>query len=189
MGPFQLSPRYSQPGKDRGGALPAVSQVFPAGHRVSPPMGSSIWPPCRLLLVSPNAVTGNLSMPRVHIYNKKLMLNCEDHSQYWQSPQKRTNSVCACSVVANSFVTLWTIAHQAPLSVGFPRTEGILERVSISSSRVSSWPRDRTWVSCIAGGFFTTAPSGKPLLNKSVDQLSILGNFLFSFEMPFVKWL
>ena len=117
---------------DRGGALPAVSQVFPAGHRVSPPMG------CRLLLVCPNAVTGNLSMPCVHIYNKQLKLNCEDHSQCWQSPQKRTNSVCACSVVANSFVTLWTIAHQAPLSVGFPRTEGILERVSISSSRVSS---------------------------------------------------
>ena len=27
------------------------------------------------------------------------------------------------SVVSNSFVTPWTIAHQAPLSVGFPRQE------------------------------------------------------------------
>ena len=123
---------------DRGGALPAVSWVFPAGHWVSPPMGSSIWPPCLLLLRRPNAVTGNLSMPRVCIYNIKLMLNCEDHSQCWQSPLNRTNYVCACSVVSSSFVTLWIIAHQAPLSVGFPRTEGILERVSISSSRVSS---------------------------------------------------
>ena len=31
----------------------------------------------------------------------------------------------------------------------------ILEWVAISSSRSSSWPRDQTWVSCIAGGFFT----------------------------------
>ena len=31
----------------------------------------------------------------------------------------------------------------------------ILEPVAISFSRRSSWPRDRAWVSCIAGGFFT----------------------------------
>ena len=31
----------------------------------------------------------------------------------------------------------------------------ILEWVAISSSRGSSWPRDRTWVSCIAGRLFT----------------------------------
>ena len=31
----------------------------------------------------------------------------------------------------------------------------ILKRVAIHFSRGSSWPRDQTWVSCIAGGFFT----------------------------------
>ena len=31
--------------------------------------------------------------------------------------------VCACSVVSDSFVTPWTVAHQAPLSTGFPRQE------------------------------------------------------------------
>ena len=30
--------------------------------------------------------------------------------------------------------------------------------------RGSSQPRDRTWVFCITGRFFTTEPSGKPLL-------------------------
>ena len=40
----------------------------------------------------------------------------------------------------------------------------ILERVAISSSRGSSRPGDWTCVSCIAGGFFTTAPPGKPWL-------------------------
>ena len=42
----------------------------------------------------------------------------------------------------------------------------ILEWVAISFSRRSSWPRDRThvsYVSCIAGGFFTAEPPGKPL--------------------------
>ena len=37
----------------------------------------------------------------------------------------------------------------------------VLEWVAISFSRGSSWPRDRTQVSCIAGGFFTIwAPTG-----------------------------
>ena len=34
--------------------------------------------------------------------------------------------------------------------------------VAISSSRASSWPRDRTRVSCVAGGFFTAEPLRKP---------------------------
>ena len=38
----------------------------------------------------------------------------------------------------------------------------ILEWVAISFSRGSSRPRDQTRVSCIAGGFFTTEPLGKP---------------------------
>ena len=39
----------------------------------------------------------------------------------------------------------------------------ILEWVVISLSRGSSWPRDQTQVSCIAGGFFfTTEPQGRP---------------------------
>ena len=42
----------------------------------------------------------------------------------------------------------------------------ILEQVAISSFRASSWPRDRTpvsCVSCIGSVFFTTEPAGKPL--------------------------
>ena len=52
------------------------------------------------------------------------------------------------------------------LSVGFSRQE-YLEWVAMPSSRGSSRPRDWTWVSwisCIAGGFFTTEPLGKPHL-------------------------
>ena len=42
----------------------------------------------------------------------------------------------------------------------------ILEWVVISFSRVSSWFRDRTHVSCLASGFFTTVPPGKPFGNE-----------------------
>ena len=38
----------------------------------------------------------------------------------------------------------------------------ILESVAAPSSRGSSRPRDRTWVSCITGSFFTTEPPGMP---------------------------
>ena len=43
---------------------------------------------------------------------------------------------------------------------------GILEWVAIFSSRGSSQPRDQTHISCIAGGFFTTEPPGKPLSQR-----------------------
>ena len=51
------------------------------------------------------------------------------------------------------FETLWTVAHQAPLH-GILQAR-ILERVAIPFSRGSSWPRDQTQVSYIAGRFFT----------------------------------
>ena len=56
----------------------------------------------------------------------------------------------------------------------------ILEWVTISFSRVSSWPRDQTCVSYIAGGFFTTEPSGKPKLCTINSQISSLTDFKVS---------
>ena len=38
----------------------------------------------------------------------------------------------------------------------------VLEWVAMPSSRESSRPRDPTCISCIAGGFFTAEPPGKP---------------------------
>ena len=48
----------------------------------------------------------------------------------------------------------------------------ILELVAISFFRRSSWPRDQTRVSCIAGRFFTTEPPGKPTLFVPLNILS-----------------
>ena len=52
------------------------------------------------------------------------------------------------------FVTPWTAASQAPLSMGILQAT-ILERITIPFSKGTSWPRDRTWVSCLAGSLFT----------------------------------
>ena len=75
-----------------------------------------------------------------------------------------TCNVCASSVVSDSFEIPWTVAHQAPLSVEFPRQEywsglpfptpGDLPNPGIEpASPVSP---------ALAGGFFTTEPCGKP---------------------------
>ena len=75
------------------------------------------------------------------------------------------NHTYACfSLVAKSYPTPWSAAHQTPPSMGILQAR-ILGWLAISFSRGSSWPRDRThisWDSCIAGRFFTTEPPGKP---------------------------
>ena len=59
------------------------------------------------------------------------------------------------------FATLWTVARQTPLSMGFFRQEywsglpRVLEWVAVSFSRRFCQPRDRTRVSRIAGRHFT----------------------------------
>ena len=50
--------------------------------------------------------------------------------------------------------TPWTVAHQAPLSMGILQARK-LEWVAMPSSRGSSQPRDQTQVTHNAGGFFT----------------------------------
>ena len=52
------------------------------------------------------------------------------------------------------FVTPWSAAHQAPLSMGILQAR-ILEWVAMPVSRGSSQHRDWTQVSGIEGGFFT----------------------------------
>ena len=52
------------------------------------------------------------------------------------------------------FETPWTVACQAPLSMGILQAR-ILEWVTIPFYRGSFWPRDWTCISCIACRFFT----------------------------------
>ena len=61
----------------------------------------------------------------------------------------------SCFSRAQLFVTPWTIYSPPGSSVHGILQARILEWVAISYSRGSSWPKDRTWVSCIAGSFLT----------------------------------
>ena len=49
------------------------------------------------------------------------------------------------------FVTLWTVARQAPLSVGILQAR-ILAWVATPFSRGPSWPRDQTWSPALQAG-------------------------------------
>ena len=61
------------------------------------------------------------------------------------------------ALVAQSCPTLWDPMDYNRLgsSVHEVVQARILEWVATPSSRVSPWPKDRTWVSCISGRFFT----------------------------------
>ena len=82
--------------------------------------------------------------------------------------------------MSNSFVTPLTVAHQAPLSMGFPRQE-IPEWVAIYS-RGSSQPRDQTQVSCISL-IFTIVP---PPEHLQIEAHFILMLLLFPFYIHYL---
>ena len=72
------------------------------------------------------------------------------------------------SKVAQSCLTLcdpWTVAYQAPPSVGLQAR--VLEWIAISFSRGSSRPRDRTQVSHIAGRHFNLGSTREALKYKN----------------------
>ena len=90
--------------------------------------------------------------PRIWQFLGELM--CRSIQSTWHYPViSMCVYVCVCVCVCVSvshiqlFMTSWTVAHQAPLSMGFLRQE-YLEWFTISSSRESSQFRDGTHISC-----------------------------------------
>ena len=73
------------------------------------------------------------------------------------------NPLCMLShwVVSNSSATPWSAAHEAPLTMEFSQEE-YWSGLPFPTSGGSSPPRNQTCISCIAGGFFTAKPPGKP---------------------------
>ena len=60
----------------------------------------------------------------------------------------------------DSFATPWTVAHQAPLSMGFPRQE-YWTGLSFPSTGDLTDPGTEPAPPALAGRFFTTEPPGK----------------------------
>ena len=67
----------------------------------------------------------------------------------------------AYSVLSNFFATQWTVAWQAPLSMGFPRQE-YWSGLPFPPPGDLPHPGMEIVSPALAGGFFTTEPSGKP---------------------------
>ena len=91
-----------------------------------------------------------------------------------------------CSI-AQSYLSLCDLMDYSPpgSSIHGISHARILEWVAISSSRGSSWPRDQTCISCIAGKYFTSEPSGKPISRKG----SLIPEVLLMLCMCLPRWL
>ena len=78
---------------------------------------------------------------------------------------------CCCSVAkkvkSDFFVTPWTVIHQAPLSMGFPRQE-YWSGLPFPSLRDLPDPGIKPTSPVLTGGFFTTESPGEPLVVDSV---------------------
>ena len=104
----------------------------------------------------------------VHVLLKPGLENVEHYfTSVWckgTAWEEKKIELCTCevshSVVSDS---LWPHGLQPTRFLHWVLQVRTLEWVAISSSRGSSWPRDGTWVSCIAGRFFTTELPGKPM--------------------------
>ena len=69
------------------------------------------------------------------------------------------------------FTTPWTVAHQAPLSLGFPKQEYWRIPKQEYFSGGFSRPRDQTCISFFADGFSTTESPGKPQHRVGTTQV------------------
>ena len=83
---------------------------------------------------------------RQHCFHRHVLTGVFNLLEAWKESESISHSVVSDSA------TSWTVAHQAPPSMGSSRQECW---VAISFSRGSSQPRDVTQVSCSAGRSFT----------------------------------
>ena len=98
---------------------------------------------------------------RCLLFGKKAMTNLDSILKSKDITLSTMVLCCAWSLsCVRLFATLWTAAHQVPLSMGILQAR-MLKWVAMPSSWGSSQQRDRTQVSHIAGTFFNEPP-GKP---------------------------
>ena len=82
------------------------------------------------------------------------------------------------------FATPWTVSHQAPLSLGFPRQEywnGLPFPTPGDLPRPGIKPMSPAFV----GGFFTSEPPGKPTLSRLHIYLLPLSSVCQQFHVKF----
>ena len=79
--------------------------------------------------------------------------------------------VLSCFRCVWLFVTLWTVACQAPLSMGFSRQE-YWSGLPFPFPREISWLTDWSWVSCIGRWIlYHLSHQGSPILSETIPQI------------------
>ena len=73
--------------------------------------------------------------------------------------------LCLVTQLCLNFVTPWTVAHQAPLSMGILQAR-ILEWVAMPTSRGSSQPTVQTWSPTLQADSLPSLPPGRHTLNN-----------------------
>ena len=108
----------------------------------------------------------------------------------WQLQHcKCTLCMLSRSVVSDSTI-LWTIAHQAPPSMGFSKQK-YWSGLPCQPPGDLSQPRDQTCISCLscmAGRFFTAEPAGKPMNAINATELFTLKWLILGTSL-LVQWL
>ena len=95
------------------------------------------------------------------------LLSCE-----WEISHKFFTFVCGGGLVSKSCVILGPHEQSSTrLLCPWDSPGKILEGVAISFSRGSSWLRDQTQVSCIAGRFFTDWTSLSRFVKRYIDSI------------------
>ena len=77
----------------------------------------------------------------------------------------------SCSAVSDSFMNPWTVAHQAPLSIGFPRQE-YWSGLSFPSPGSLPNPEIESASPALASGLLTTEPPGRPIMVNTFVQIN-----------------
>ena len=108
------------------------------------------------------------------------------HSQMIPMLQKFQIHCCCVCMLSHVwlFTTLWTLACQAPLSIGFSRQE---YWSAVSFSRGSSQLRDQTSISHIAGRFFTTSTGWEDPLDLYKNPI-VFCEFLKNVIVLHIQW-
>ena len=78
----------------------------------------------------------------------------------WMDGKHQSRRLFVLSTLGRLLETLWPVAHQAPLSMGFPRQECWSGLPFFSIGYLLN-PRIETMSPSLAGKFFTTEPPGK----------------------------
>ena len=116
------------------------------------------------ILGSPNAlVSGTVPKPTTRPVDLQARVSSKNKHSIFQGCGRAGCSPSGESEVAQLGPTLCDPMDCSPpgSSIHGILQARILEWVALSFSRGSSRPRDRTHISCIAGGFFTTEPPGR----------------------------